>query len=374
MAALKQSELIDWRETYEEEDKIPFGTFLVYEQLPQLFPDQEIRKSERPFSEWLKKETRGTNLIMVGKKLELGETDLDLLMDYVHRGNELFLAHEEIPQEFFEVLGLESSIEMEWYKDTANAFCLVNPAYQNDTFVYVGLDNNYYIASDYSSFFHTLAIDESSKEPIFVKIPHGLGHVYLHVVPRAFTNIYLAKNPDFVSRCLSYLPVQETIWDEYYKPFRYKEKSQFSYIHQNKALNYAWQILLYGSLLALFFFAKRKQRAIPHQPTPPNRSLEFIETIGDLYFNEGNHKDVAQKKIRYFYHHVQMKYLLHENDVDFWLHLQKKTGVKEDVLKKLKDMILATSSFTRISPEYLLRLNTHLEEFYAQSGKYHGNE
>lgn len=174
-----------------------------------------------------------------------------------------------------------------------------------------------------------------------------------------------------MARCLSYLPRQETIWDDHYKPYFHSEKDgAFQLIKKNDALNYAWTLLVSGTLLALIFFAKRRQRAIPVIPEPENKTLEFIETIGDLYFQEGNHYDVAKKKIRYFYHNVQLLFLLHEHETDFWTKLQQKSGAKETTIHKLKEMTQAMNGLKAISPDFLNRLNSHLEDFYAQTGKY----
>jgi len=66
--------------------------------------------------------------------------------------------------------------------------------------------------------------------------------------------------------------------------------------------------------------------------------------------------------------------LLRENESDFWINLQQKSGVDESILNKLKEIILGLNEFKQVSPNFLLRLNNLLEEFYAQSGKYKRHE
>jgi len=155
-----------------------------------------------------------------------------------------------------------------------------------------------------------------------------------------------------------------------YKPFNKGENDVFQVIERHDSLRYAWNILIWGAILGMIFFAKRKQRAVPVIVAPQNKSLEFLETVGDLYLHEANHLDMAKKKIRYFYHNVHLMYLLRENDTDFWINLQQKSGVNTSMLNKLKEIILRLDQLKQASPEYLLRLNTLLEDFYAQSGKY----
>lgn len=365
------TEEIDWRETYAPEDKIPYGTFLLFDQLPQLFPEDEISRNDRPFSEWLDSKGVGKNLIIISNHMEFGEVDQDLLLEFAGRGNQVFIANESLTDGLIEELNLTDKLTFSWNQDSSSAFRLVNPDYEKETALFSSLQANvtFIPGDDFQG--SILGINGKDSLVNFVQIPYRNGNIFLHLAPRVFTNIHFLENPQYAARCLSYLPKQETIWDDYYKPFfRAKDQSPFQLIQQNKALDYAWTLLLTGSLLALFFFARRRQRAIPILPEPENKTLEFIETIGDLYFQEGNHIDVAKKKIRYFYHNVQLLFLLHEHETDFWTKLQQKSGVKEVTIHKLKEMILAMDKFTQISPEFLGRLNTHLEDFYAQTGKY----
>lgn len=362
---------IDWRETYSPDDKIPYGTFLLYDQLPQLFPENEISRNDRPFSEWLDAEGVGKNLLIISNNMEFGKVDQKLLLEFAGRGNQVFIANEALADGLTEELNLSDKISFSWNQDTSTRFKLVNPAYRNESALFTNLRafSTFIPGDDFEG--KILGITGKDSLVHFVQIPYQNGNIYLHLAPKVFTNIHFLEAPEYIARCLSYLPRQETIWDDHYKPyFRSEDEGAFQLIKQNKALNYAWTLLVAGSVLALIFFAKRRQRAIPVIPEPENKTLEFIETIGDLYFQEGNHYDVAKKKIRYFYHNVQLLFLLHEHESDFWTLLQQKSGAKEHTIQKLKEMIQAMSSLKDISPEFLNRLNTHLEDFYAQTGKY----
>lgn len=366
--------VIDWNETYARRDKIPYGTFLLYEQLPHLFPDQEVYENRRPFSEWLNTTGNNSNLIILGTELEFGEVDEDLLLDFAHRGNDIFIANDFVSDAIYNTLGLDDMITMDWNTDTISKLVLVNPAYKKDTALVHGLESYTFFRSDGSVDIKVLGIDTRNGNPNFIKVPYGRGNFYLHLAPQLFTNIHFKESSQYAARCLSYLPVRHTYWDEYYKPMNRTEATQTDLIQSNESLRIAWKLLLYGSILGLFFFAKRRQRAVRIIPEPQNKSLEYIETMGDLYLNEADNLNMAKKKIRYFYHNVQLQYMLRENDTDFWEHLRQKSGVEEKTMNKIKEMILALPKFNAVSPEFLLRLNNLLEDFYAQSGKYPRSE
>lgn len=365
---------IDWRETYSSNDKIPFGTFLLHEQLEKRYGDEYFRVNERPFSEWLEAEYSGKNLVMMSDQIDFGPVDQKLILDFVSRGNQLFLACDNIHDDFYRALDLEQDVVFEWTEDSLSAMFLVNPAFTEDTahFSFLSDYAQLELSDDFGG--EVLGIRGVNQVPNFVRIPYGDGLIYLHLNPRVFTNMFLLESPGYSEGCFSYLPQQETIWDEYYKPYHRGEENAFQLLRTNKALNYAWTLLVASCIIAFVFLAKRKQRAIPILPPPENKTLEFIENIGDLYFQEGNHKDLIQKKIRYFYHNVLLLYMLHENEVDFWTKLQQKSGANEKTIRKLKDMILAFNNLKGVSRDFLLVLNGHLEDFYAQSGKYPNHE
>ena len=50
----------------------------------------------------------------------------------------------------------------------------------------------------------------------------------------------------------------------------------------------------------MIFNAKRRQRVVPIINPLPNTTLDFTKTIGNLYYQEGNHQNIVDKKIIYF--------------------------------------------------------------------------
>jgi MoxR-like ATPase len=52
-------------------------------------------------------------------------------------------------------------------------------------------------------------------------------------------------------------------------------------------------------ILFMIFTAKRRQRVIPVVHEPANKSLEFTELIGTLYFQKKDHADLVRKKFSY---------------------------------------------------------------------------
>jgi len=124
-------------------------------------------------------------------------------------------------------------------------------------------------------------------------------------------------------------------------------------------------IVLFSILLFIFFEAKRKQRIIPIIKPLSNTTLEFTETLGRLYFQYKDHKNIADKKITYFLEYIRTRYYLKTENLDsiFLENLNKKSGVSLEKIETLFKHINFIQRQTTISESDLLELNRKMEEF-----------
>jgi hypothetical protein len=193
------------------------------------------------------------------------------------------------------------------------------------TFRYGSKDDSYHWYSVYAYHFcdsSKLAVPlgyQNEDEINFIKLPHGAGNLYLHTAPLTFTNYFMVKpeKVEYASAVFSHVEHRENIiWDEYSKiPFAGNQNSYNSplyYVMQQPSLKYAWWLLLITLALYVFFAAKRAQRPIPVLEVKSNTSLEFVRMISSLHYLNGNHMDMAKKKMKYFHYFVRSKYGTHE--------------------------------------------------------------
>lgn len=182
-----------------------------------------------------------------------------------------------------------------------------------------------------------------------------------------FTNFYMLRGEShrFVANAFSYLADGNIIWDEYYKVGRGEEATPLRFILSKTALKWAYGLTVLSLILFVIFEAKRKQRIIPVIKSPENVSLEFITTIGRLYFQHGDHGDLAYKKIIYFLEQVRSKYHLKTNDLneEFITKLSEKSGVSKELTGKLIGLILKIESMDQIDEQTLHNLNSTIENF-----------
>src|SRR5690606_6368428 len=145
----------------------------------------------------------------------------------------------------------------------------------------------------------------------------GEGQFLLTSTPLAFTNAALVGAGDavaYVSGVLGYLPQQPVLWDDYYKPFRASARTPLRVVLQSPSLRWAYGLVVVGTVLFVLVRGRRWQRRVPGAGPPPDALVGFVETVGRLYWQEGDRRALVERKRRYFLDRLRVR--LHLADVD----------------------------------------------------------
>ena len=204
------------------------------------------------------------------------------------------------------------------------------------------------------------------KVPVAVSVPYGKGEVIFVSSPLLFTNYGMLEGNTFVYifRLMSYLadlPVYRT--EAYVKTdaMLVAEQSPFREFIKRPPLRWALYLALLGVVLFMIFTARRRQRVIPILSKPANRSLEFIQLIGTLYYQRKDHVDLVRKKFKLFAEELRKTAGVDISDVNTddreYLLLAEKTGMNSDRLKKvIRQIRLVLHSEGNISVEEMRSL------------------
>ncbi len=375
---LSKPKPINWRKTYSQNDKIPFGGYVIYDQLKKLndgFPLETIDKSPYEYIDNVDEIVKDnpSNLIIIQSDGFIDLYEWDKIKDYTKKGNSVFIATSYLGSD------IEEDLEIEIRG--------ISGVLSNDTVVRGRLlDNVFNKKANYvSNFVNEIRYFDFDKEsykintlgvingfyPDFIEYAVGEGKIYLHANPTVFSNIHILNknNYQYTFSALSYLPQQATIWDEFYKKSSVETEqthTPLAFLLSQPALKWSLYCLLAGAVLFFIFRAKRRQRIIPVVTPLANTSLEFTETIGRLYFNRGNHHDIALKKIQYFNQYIFSKYNLRFDgkNPDYILHLAEKSGVSENYIQDIIKRINSVKNNKGIKPNELLELNKIIDRFY----------
>ncbi len=204
------------------------------------------------------------------------------------------------------------------------------------------------------------------KVPTAVSVPYGKGEVIFVSSPLLFTNYGMLEGNTsvYIFRLMSYLadlPVYRT--EAYVKTdaMLVAEQSPFREFIKRPPLRWALYLALLGVVLFMIFTARRRQRVIPILSKPANRSLEFIQLIGTLYYQRKDHVDLVRKKFKLFAEELRKTAGVDISDVNTddreYLLLAEKTGMNSDRLKKvIRQIRLVLHSEGNISVEEMRSL------------------
>jgi hypothetical protein len=136
-------------------------------------------------------------------------------------------------------------------------------------------------------------------------------------------------------------------------------------ISENAPLRWAFYIALAGILFFVAFNIKRRQRRIEVINPNKNTTVEFTETIGRLYLQRKDNRNIAEKMVTYFYEFLRKKYFITTSAIDtgFINSLSGKSGVDKKETQELFELINKIQKEEDVSDEDVLELNLKIENF-----------
>jgi hypothetical protein len=362
----------DWTPTYAAYDKNPFGAYVLSKLMPDLFPGREVTVSNKTLYEIKDSVHQQQNIFILTHVLRSEKEDVPALLEHVSKGGVAFLSAQSFYGKLADTLKLftrdylfDNSMVGE-RRDSAYLQFVSSGADTSRKYVFRRDNMHQYFSRCDSAHTTVIAVNEVG-QPVTLRTRWGKGSFILNCTPLAFTNIYaLRRNSSgFAAATLSYLPPRDLHWTEYYSVGRREASTPLRFILRTEPLAWAYYLAVGSLLLFMIFEAKRKQRVIPVLQPLENTSLEFVTTIGNLYFQRGDHRNIAEKKILFFYEQLRTRYRINpiHREKDFITILAKKTGQSEQDTQVLFDTIDFIRSQASIRPEHLIALTHALEKY-----------
>ncbi len=370
---------LDWTLSFQNNDTRPYGCRILYELLDDLFPGVAIREMDLPAYVVLRESVEDSETyLFITDRFAPDDFETMDLWDFVEQGNTVFVAAYSFGGLFADTLKLQTRQVMTNLPravfttvDDSVGVNFVNPALRNT-------DDFYFeegLADDFFASFDTLRATvlgvNSEERANYIRVEVGAGVFYLSSIPVAFTNYYALRrgNAEYAYRALSYLPEQPVLWDEYYKPNRLDASTPLRFVLRHPALKGAYWTLILLVLVFMVFEARRRQRIIPVIAPLKNTTVEFVETVGQLYYQHAGHANLAEKKITYFLDYVRQHLGLPTHTVDsvFLDRVAERSGVPAADVRSVFEAIAEVREQVGLSEAGLHHLNTRIEAFYQQS-------
>ena len=367
----------DWTPTLTAKDTNPFGTFVLQQQLKQLFPASAMQSHRIPVYNVLhNKYEINSAYIILTSAFSPGTTDINEMLDYVRDGNIIMFSAFDAGKQLLDTLGLTIQPFTGLIDRDSTTINFVNPALQTK--------KNYgFKRSTIDGFFSEIKKKDSSlvlgirqdSTPNFVKVLYGDGFFLVHAAPLCFSNYFILykNNKEYTAKALSYIPSDiETIhWDEYYKLGREGASTPLRFFLSNTFLSWALWLTITVLLLYVFFQMKRRQRIIPVIEPVRNTTLDFVDTVSSVYFSQHDNNSIAHKKIIFWQDYIRQRYYLSPQTADenFIQQLHRKSGVQRELIETILNNIKRAEAQPKVTDELLVQLTGSIDEFYQLSKK-----
>ena len=167
---------------------------------------------------------------------------------------------------------------------------------------------------------------------------------------------------------------EHVYWDDYYNKKNYPPSEQVSKSGIQLLLQYPatarafWLVLLLVAVYILFG-GKRRQRIVESVASNTNTTVAFTETVGHLYLQKKDNRNIADKMIMYFMEHIRKQYYLNTSQVndDFITTLSRKSNVPKEITEDLFRSINLVHNSFEITDQQLLLLNQQIDIFYKNN-------
>lgn len=405
-----------WDETYDEKSQQPYGTHIIHEILRGYLPAAKMEDLKKKVAESLPTEGAGittANYIFVGDGFFTDTADLDKLMLFVHNGGRAFISTNAVPKYFLKRISysvcdtLDGQNEEEelygssfhsfssFYQDTATTNFKHTQLIENQPFSYSflyknepmryawsyldTLDSEYHASycRENATMIAPIGIVDSGKIN-FLKISYGSGAIFLHTTPLAFSNIELLDSTHvrYAEKALSHLQNGIIYWDTKSRVSRdvinnmngnmkFNKESPLKYILAQPSLRWAWFLFLGLIAAYMIFVAKRRQRIIPVLEEKTNTSLQFIQTIGGMYFRQNEQVSICDMKMKQFQTFVRERYKLLSRTMDdeFVKTLAMKSGISDSDVRGIT-LFEKRIAHNDITEDVMIEFHHQLNRFY----------
>ena len=374
--------VLDERISFNKRDKIPYGMYVAYHSLFHIFPNASVIVNKKKPTLWdsLNISTDKQALIIISPRFMPDETELHRLWDFVKTGNTVFISSHTLSydaQNFFNCDDYASDLSLfglDAETDSLSVKLLSPPFPDQKKYDYPGRQYDGYFGKYNRDISYELG-SKNDTDINFIQLKAGQGSIYLHLAPLTFSNYFLlhGQNINYYNKMLSLIPkdTKKVVWDEYFLHKRIslgsnESKGPLSALMSQRSFRAALWLLII--LLALYILQemRRKQRIIPVMARPRNDSLEFVKTIGRLYHEKRDNKNLGKKMAAYFLEHIRNRYKLSTNQLDdeFITSLGRKTAQPENNIREIISFINNIDETDEIADEQLAGFHKRLEDFY----------
>lgn len=380
-----------WSPTFSRKDKNPFGCY-VFDSVMSHTLSRGYSVAHKTLYQ-ISHEKEPVNVLVITTDINMSKTDVEAVNNIARKGgtvmivggrkrynsvnDSLLCAHWDIGFRYvyFDISSLRKKIKSDasgaydtlfWntgvsvYKDNMYpVYSMLTETLENTDSVnknrvlaFVGdmygstVDKDGVVVEEISADTHSdvSSVSKVNTAPVVISRKVGKGEIIFVSTPLLFTNYgILDKNTaGYVFRLMSYIADKPVVRTTAYMKTADMEEADASplrFFLSKPPLRTALYLTLFVIVLFMIFTARRRQRVIPVIESPRNRSLEFVQLIGTLYFHNKDHADLVRKKYRLFAGELQRLLMLDITDTRDDGHaftvISVRTGIPRDEVENI---------------------------------------
>lgn len=401
-----------WWFSLDHHSKQPYGLKYFVELLENSKAEKFVEIKD-PLQEFLTAERKG-NYVAIGYDFYYTNKDFEALLAFIKNGNTAWVSAMAVPYQF------DSILNPKWYQsvhyDDTSGYDEADDdsLYYSDTTQYLS-DSLRYVYSDsvtltyddastllkfvvkdttYSNWwrrFHPAFIEDSVLRQIsfigyiedsynLLEYEFGEGKLYLFSTPEVYSNYYLQdyQTLNYINQTMKLWQGDTVYFDEIsqypqvqYDDFRTAEFSEgpLGFIRSQPPLLLAWYIMVFVSIVFFTLGLKRTQPVMKTLPELKNASLEYIKTIGQLYYNSRQHQFIAEREKELLLHYIRTRYQIPTKEIDekFMRKLSRLSGVPFEAIKKMFEKLQSVAILNEVSDRYFVDFQERVSQFYQKS-------
>jgi hypothetical protein len=416
----------DWKANFDKKSKTPYGTLLLNKIALEIFDSSALQKKPKDYANnYNYNYNNRTVNIEIAKSYNLSSNEISNLMTEVKNGHNVLIAASDIDYSLLQKLNLRvyendnivsdlveakdfipladsseweintkdiATVKHYWDSivDTKNygSYHLLQHAFlqkNKQAFAYKNGEvlNKHFIeekqsySDDYYTEKEVLATNHFGY-PDCILVRYGKGKIILHCNPDVFLNHFLLQdsNYKYATQLLSLMPRNPA---KLYLNTRLKKYATETNEHNNGKSNFTgllkfpmWRTALFiaiiGLAMYLIFNTKRRRKIIPELDKLNNTSLEFVETIGQLYYNNQDHKNLGEKMVQHWLENIRTKYKIPTNILDDdWVKLvSNKSGISTSNINEILELVRILKSENYLADEQIVQLYNSIHNFNKQ--------
>src|SRR5687767_3999144 len=130
---------VNWKPTYKKKDKNPYGAEVTYAFLEDIYGKGNVSNNNSSPYDYLHDNLNEFNMIYVAGSIRSTDTDVDAILEFADRGNNIFIAAEFVIGPLADTLGI-GDVSYHYYPYSASdsiTLSFTNPAFEKKEYAFV---------------------------------------------------------------------------------------------------------------------------------------------------------------------------------------------------------------------------------------------